>query len=236
MDEVIFLFLYHQLNEVTLRHHALLRQFHPRDEIVPLGYQLTIPKVLPGTVDVALDWDYGWPIRSVWHEVDKIFLRWFRRKDRPSARRYVFFEYDILVNSTAPEFYASSWNSDLAAVSIKRPKDDPSWPWWRHGPRLGVSEAHWCGVVPMSATMWSNEAFTRLAASNRFQDCYCELRMGTLARMLGLHLEVIPNAFRSVSWRERDITVDQRRTWFHPVKNIEGQSLPNIALPKEVSP
>jgi hypothetical protein len=66
MDDVIFLFLYHELTPVTLRHFALLRQFHPQTEIVPLAYQLKSPQVLPHTVDVALDWDYGWPIRNIW--------------------------------------------------------------------------------------------------------------------------------------------------------------------------
>jgi hypothetical protein len=218
MDEVIFLFLYHKLDAATQRHFELLRRQHPRDRVVPLGYQFKIPKLIEETVDVALDWDYGWPIYSTWHEVDKIFLRWFLKPGQPQARRYVFFEFDILATIPAQQFYGSAWNTDAAATCVLTPEKDPKWHWWIHASRLGDAFPMRQGAAPLAATLWSHEALDRISRTRRFQDCYCELRMATLAKVLGFHCAAIDGAHKTVSSVPTDIQVHNRPAWFHPVK------------------
>ncbi len=220
MEEVIFLFLYHKTDAVTQRHFQLLGQLHSRAQVVPLGYQLSVPERLPGTVDVALDWDYGWPIRSVWHESDKIYMRWFLSPKRPKARRYIFFEYDIWPNAAADAFYGDAWNSEVAATSIKTPESDPAWLWWAHAPRLKFAFPLRQGISPLAGVLWSHEALDRLSQSRQFQDCYCELRLGTLAKLLGLKCTAIPQAHRTISWRPQDIQVSSQPAWYHPVKQL----------------
>jgi len=66
MEEVMFLFLYHELTPVVQTHFDLVRKFHGREEIVPLDYHLRGAAGLPGTLDIARAADCGWPIRKVW--------------------------------------------------------------------------------------------------------------------------------------------------------------------------
>lgn len=219
MEEVVFLFLYHKVDEVTYRHFELLQKLHPRDQIVPVAYELKGNPVLPGTVDVGLDWDYGWPIFSTWHEIDKIYLRWFLRPNRPAARRYVFFEYDILPKCTAEAFYGPTWNSDCAAVSVQLPETDHSWHWWRQSNSLDLKHfASRCGVSPLAGTLWSHNSLQAIARRPALGSCFCELRMGTLLRSRGFTPAVIPNASATMSWRASEMTVSDAKTWFHPVK------------------
>ena len=219
MEEVIFLFRYHKLDEVTLRHYRMLEKFHPAHQIVPLGYELKIPDWLPGTVDVALDWDYGWPIYDSWLDGDKVYLRWFLGPHRPQARRYIFFEYDIQVKAPAKEFYGSTWDADAAAVGVRTPQSDPAWVWWAHAPRLGDAFVYRQGMTPLAGTLWTHEAMSRISQSRQLLKCYCELRMGTLAKRLGLQCAAIPGAAPSFSWRAEDIRVTNQATWIHPVKH-----------------
>jgi len=218
MEEVIFLFLYHKLDAVTLRHHQMLQQLHPRDQIIPVGYQLKVPEPIPGSVDVALDWDYGWPIDDIWPHVDKIYLRWFHRPNRPRARRYVFYEYDVLPKAPAHDFFGTTWNAEVAAVDIKTPDSDPAWLWWRHGSLLEMPKSLWQGLTPLAVQLWSDEALSRVANDRRFQRCYCELRLGTLAKMLGILPAIIPSASQTISWRAEDIKISDAPGWYHPVK------------------
>lgn len=218
MEEVVFLFLYHQLGPVTRRHYQMLQTLHPRDPIVPIGYRFKIPKQLPGTVDVALQDDHGWPIGQTWPEIDKIFLRWYLGSTGPRARRYVFFEYDILPRVAASQFYGTAWNVDVAAATIKTPVHHPEWYWWMQGPLLGAAYPHRCGVSPLAGTLWSNAALEKIARTPRLGSCHCELRMGTLARLLGFRPVEIPRAYRTISWQPGEIQVTSEATWFHPVK------------------
>ena len=53
MEEVILLFLYHELNAVTRRHFEALQRLHPREQIVPLTYQFEGREALPGSVPLT---------------------------------------------------------------------------------------------------------------------------------------------------------------------------------------
>jgi hypothetical protein len=71
----------------------------------------------------------------------------------------------------------------------------------------------------MAASLWSHEALTRISLQGRFLRCFCELRLGTLTRLVGLEPKEIPGAKATVSWRpEQDPTIAPA-TWLHPVKH-----------------
>ena len=186
MEEVIFLFSYHRLDDLTHRHFTRLGQLHPRDLIVPLTHRYATGDMLPGTVDVALDQDYGWPIQNPWTDRDKVYLRWFLGKPRPQARRYVLYEYDIFANTSAEHFYGTAWNADVAAARVVVPQDAPQWPWWRQSAGLEEAAPLRTGLSPLAASLWSHEALTRISSQPRFQRCFAELRMGTMAPRGGI--------------------------------------------------
>jgi len=219
MEEALFLFLYHQLDEVTQRHYQRLCQFHPHWQVVPLTYQYQGGPQLPGTVDVALEADQGLPIGQVWPERDKVFLRWFLGEKRPQARRYIFCEYDLYVNGPAEAFYGSVWDADVAAARMVVPQDAAHWPWWRQAPSLEEAFPLRMGLSPMAGSLWSHEALTRISRQRRFLRCFCELRLGTLARLVGLEPKEIPGAKATVSWRPEQDPAKGPATWLHPVKH-----------------
>jgi hypothetical protein len=218
MEEVIFLFLYHQLDSVTRRHYEQLQRWHPGRRVVPLVYQYRGREVLPGTEDIALDWDYGWPVFNAWLELDKIYMRWFLKPGRPRAERYVFFEYDIYANAPAEVFYGPAWHAPVAAARIGEPHSHPHWTWWCQERWLEEAFAFRCGLIPMAATLWSYEALDRIAHTPRFQRCISELRMGTLARFLGFQPVPIPGAGATIRSRPELTPSSGTATWFHPVK------------------
>jgi hypothetical protein len=219
MEEVIFLFSYHRLDDVTRRHHARLAQLHPHNLIVPLTHQYQGGESLPDTVDVALDWDHGWPILNPWTDRDKVYLRWFLGDKRPQARRYVFFEYDVFANTRAEAFYGTAWQADVAAARVVVPQDAPHWNWWQQAAWLEEGYPLRTGLSPMAASLWSHEALTRIARQPRFLRCFAELRMGTLARLAGLTPLEIPGATATITWRPEQDPSSELATWLHPVKH-----------------
>ena len=218
MQELLILFLYHALDATTKAHFEKLQALHSEYQIVPIAYRFQGDELLPGTVDVGLEPDHGWPIERVWREVDKVYLRWYLGSQRPKAKRYVFFEYDILANCAAASFFGPTWNSPVAVARIKTPDSNPGWPWWGDVSELGAASEYRCGVLPLAATLWSDEALAAIAHSRLLQSCFCELRMGTLAKMYGFEPQVIPGAERTISWKSDRIQVTDELTWFHPVK------------------
>jgi hypothetical protein len=218
MEEAIFLFLYHQLDDVTRRHYQRLCQLHPQWQVVPLTYQYAGAEDLPGTVDVALEWDHGWPVFNPWMDRDKIYLRWFLNPNRPQAVRYVFCEYDLHVNAPAETFYGAAWQADVAAARVVVPQDAPQWHWWQQVPWLEEAAPLRTGLSPLAASLWSHEALTCIARQPRFLRCFAELRLGTLARVAGLTPVEIPNAKATIAWRPEQDPSNGGATWFHPVK------------------
>ena len=222
MEEVIFLFMYHQLDDVTQRNFDRMGKFHPRAPLIPLAYQYEGQQSLSGTVDVALEQDYGWPILNVVPmEPDKLFMRWFLGSKRLQARRYVICEYDLFVNAAAETFYGSAWQADVAAARVVVPQDAPQWPWWKQAPWLDEAYPLRVGLSPLAASLWSHEALTRMARQPRFLRCHGELRMGTLARLVGLEPKEISGAKVTIGWRpEQNPSEGAAATWFHPVKHL----------------
>jgi len=219
LEDVIFLFLYHQVDAVTQRHFAQLRQFHPGALILPLTYRFLGSERLPGTIDVSLDSDHGWTIANPWMERDKIYLRWFLGPKRPLAQRYIFCEYDLCVQAPAEKFYGAAWNADVAGARVVIPQDAPQWPWWQQAAELEEAYPLRVGLSPLAASLWSHNALTRIARHPRFQHCFAELRIGTLARVAGLQLKEIPGATATISWRPEQDPSGKAAGWFHPVKH-----------------
>jgi hypothetical protein len=219
MEEALFLFLYHQFDDVTQRHYQRLCQFHPHWQVVPLTYQFLGTTRLAGTVDVALEEDHGLPISEAWAERDKVFLRWFLGPKRPQARRYIFCEYDLYVNGPAEAFYGPTWQADVAAARCVVPQDAPQWPWWQQASWLEEAFPLRLGLSPLAGSLWSHAALTCLACQRRFLRCFAELRMGTLARVVGLEPQEIPGAKATLGWRPEQDPATAKATWLHPVKH-----------------
>jgi hypothetical protein len=220
MEEVLFLFSYHRLDDVTRRHYARLGQLHPCNLIVPLTHRYQGGESLPDTVDVAGDVDHGWPILNPWTDRDKVYLRWFLRAKRPQARRYVFFEYDVFANAPAETFYGAAWDAEVAAARVVVPQDAPRWPWWRQAVSLEDAMPLRTGLSPIAASLWSHEALTRITRQPRFLPCFAELRLGTLARAVGLTPVEIPGAKATIGWRPEQDPTGGQTTWFHPIKHL----------------
>ena len=225
MDELAILFLhYGPLNIAAQDHFQRLIRMHPRDLVIPIAYQMN-HSAIPGTVDVAsLESDYGWPIVDPYSECDKIYYRWFLNPKRPSARRYIFFEYDILPNCTAQNFYREVWNSDVAAADIVDLKTEPDW-WaarWHGDTHDGLLNVG-MGLRPLAGIFWSHAALNRVAQATRMPNAWCEFHAGTLANHLGFQPVVILGAIRAMHWPPTTLRDTSAARWFHPVKDVHAR-------------
>ena len=226
MDELIILFLYHGGNlPVAVDHYHRLRTLHPRDLVVPIAFQLA-SQVIPGTADIAHDsHDYDWPLTDVYAQADKVFYRWFLNPRNPKARRYIFFEYDILPKCPAQESYREVWDADVAASDVVDMIAEPDWWPARWGPPIEPDLLPYqIGLRPLAGAFWSHAALERVASSRRMQGAWCEHRAGTLAKFFGFRPMRIPGAIRTIHWPPTVLRDFSGREWFHPVKTMQPRT------------
>ena len=221
MYELIILFLYYSKNvAAAVDHFQRLQALHPEGLVVPIAFQIP-SQIIPGTKDIGLDGDdFGWPIQDAYSQCDKLYYRWFLNPRSPKARRYVFFEYDILPKCSARAFYGQAWNSDIAAADTVDMQTHADWWPGRWGPPVDAGlKPFQTGLRPLAAILWSHDALKAVSEARRMQGSWCEHRAGTLARFLGFRPTVIPGALRTIQWPPEVIRDTSARTWYHPVKS-----------------
>ena len=221
MYELIMLFLYYSKNVAAAADHLRrLQSLHPDVPVLPVAFRLP-SQIIAGTQDIGHDADdFGWPVDDAYSQCDKLYYRWFLNPRSPRARRYVFFEYDILPKCSARRVYGDAWDADVAAADIVDMQTRPDWWPGRWGPPVDAElRPFQMGLRPLAAILWSHDALKAVAESRRMQGSWCEHRAGTLVRYLGFSPAVIPGALRTIQWPPAVIRDTSADRWYHPVKS-----------------
>jgi hypothetical protein len=201
MQDLAAIFLHHRDDAVTARHLESLRRHNPG---------------VPVTVVRGPD-DDG-PGGRGWRDCDLAFLRGVSAS--PAARRYALVEWDCRVTGPLTSWYKPAWNAPAAAsVVVRHDKGEaPGWCWWAEVGRLPTSLRPFaCGVLPLAGMLLSRDAVTALLGIVPPPDVFCEVRLGTLLRSLGVE----PTPFPSEMGRTVQCVADggeEGAAFAHPVK------------------
>jgi hypothetical protein len=202
MRDAIILFCYHKCDELTVRHLDLLRRHNPKHVVIPVIGESGVEE-LPGSVNVA-HLPSRWCTDDGWRSCDTLIYRWFQVRDL-SARRYVYFEYDVLCTIPLETAYADAWNAPVAARDFFTIQNNPKWTYFnseRSLSALGEDRKYAAGLVPMAGSVFSHESLERIVDTVVGGDVLSELRAGTAVKKLGLKVAEFPSRLRStLDWR-----------------------------------
>lgn len=128
-----------------------------------------------------------------------LYLAYDATRAKLSAKRYIFLEWDCYCNIDLSEFYKEVWHADLAAQHVIDPDKDPEWGHFDHTYSSSCPEkAKGClfGVAPLAAILLSDHALSsicdELKSDFTWRDTFCELRVATIAKFLGLNIQQMP--------------------------------------------
>jgi hypothetical protein len=138
-------------------------------------------------------------------------------------------EYDCLCTLPLKEAYSTVWESDVAAKEILLPETHDYWQWFSETHLLDETDrSYMAGLSPMACMLFSHHALEQISAAEVTNPVFCELRIGTTARRLGLHPEQFDFRMRkTVHYVECDYDFSIPGV-FHPVKEA---GLPQLTPP-----
>ena len=226
IHEVGVIFTHFNTNPVTLQNLDSIRHCNPDVPIIAVS---SSPEhILPGGLDISRDKTWAAVTRGSahqkWRNNDLKFYYGYRNR-RVDCKRWVVLEWDAYCSMPLQEFFAESWDADIACRRFFSPGEEYRWYWFRERDRLPQKfRASAQGAVPLVAVLFSNEAMHRLseAARELEKNIFCELRVGTLAKYLGLRCAGIPKAdsLRSIRWKSVPVKLLTRPGIWHAVKRL----------------
>jgi hypothetical protein len=218
--DLCILFLYHKCDALTKKHLNCLRASNPGAHIIPLTD--SVPELLPDSVDVGL-FPSSFASAHKWRNIDATLYRWFEHRVC-IARRYLIVEYDCLCNVNLDEYYAEVRDADVAGIDFFTQEDNPRWKWFGESELRNLpmeDRKYAAGISPLTCTMFSNEALESIVNNIYRNDVFCELRLGTIIRKLGLKFQRLPVLKRStICWHIYPWRAD-RAGLFHGIKSLD---------------
>ena len=225
--ELAVIFCYHKLCDVTLRNLESLKKHNPG---VPVILVSNGGEVMEGSLNsrdlLKGKWkNYGpvspflklrhlgylWhlfkkgvPIDYFWRNADMpLYLAYDATREKVSAKRYVFLEWDCFCNVDISKFYEEVWDADLAAQHVIDSAKEPEWnhfdPKYSDDCPSKVKGGLY-GVAPLAAIMLSRHALSaicnELKSDITWRNTFCELRVATIANLLSLNIQQLPEQKR----------------------------------------
>jgi hypothetical protein len=223
MGDLGIVFSHHDTSPAARQNLEALRRLNPEARL----FTLSAGEPFPGGYRVR-DLGEGGRIWShltkgdktlEWRNCDWLPYAWIQ-SGIARCSRWAFVGWDVYSTMPLAEFLKAVWDRDFAVVACS-PPSDTSWVWFRDD----VPESlfpHRCGVGP-TCFFFSSDSCARAIALRalEFRDWrgFCELRLGTFARSLGVEIAIIEGAHRTISWRWEGWQIEGRGVW-HPVKSL----------------
>jgi hypothetical protein len=219
MHEYAILFTYHRRNcPVTWDHFRRLCQLHPGVPIVPLSTGQAMD--LPNTTDVS-QYPCRWDTSDAWAAPDTMIYRWFENGKVTAAKRYINFEWDILTEVHLPDLLRPVWDAPLACMRFLRDGVNKGWYWFCERDQLPADLRPFAaGCVPFGFLLLQHHALAQLTAAARPAKVNAELRLGTVARSLGIEVAEMPWLRPTVRHAAHLIRKVDYPTIYHPVKEL----------------
>ena len=225
--EYAILFLYHKKHDpVTWKHYALTLHHNPGVPVVPICQNG--PDELPGTVDVK-DFPSKWDTDNIYYYPDTLLYRWFENRTI-SARKYVLAEYDVLPELPYPEFLADVWDAPVAAHKYFTYEWWPKWNWFEYDEACGnVPHYLWsyrAAICPFGFMLLRHDALETIVANAAPWRMFCEARIATTCRHMGIPVSTMKNTAETVGYRQKDLRRQAVPSVYHPIKDLAATLAP----------
>lgn len=142
----------------------------------------------------------GVPKEHFWNNADlPLYLAFDSFANNFPAKRIVFMEWDCYCNVSIRDFYKEVWDADLAARHVIDPSKEPDWGHFKNGLPEGVADTPetMYGIAPLAGILLSKQGLQAICEELKrkpaWRSVFCELRVATIARHLGLSIIQLPD-------------------------------------------
>jgi len=162
--------------------------------------------------------------KAAWLGTDITFFNWYANHQQGSmAKRYLLVEWDCWCNCNLRDYYEKVFDENLVVPNVKYPERD-DWFWFSSiGDLPPRARNHATGISPMCGILFSKHAMDIMVSEVLNQEYFglnSEIRLGTIATMLGIDPIINPRYNRSIGWR----------TSHYPIRNYPGIHHPRKTL------
>lgn len=187
---------------------ASFLQFNPGVEVV------TVFNEFHGVADRRLAWLCS----------DISFYNWYLEHGETNhAARYLLIEWDCWCDVNLKSYFANTWDFDLVVPSVKYHERD-EWNWFNSiGLLPDHAKRYATGVVPFCGLLLSDRAMRIICPEiikPEYASVISELRLGTVASMLGIDPVCNPVCNRTLGWQGISPFDQEYRGLHHPRKEI----------------
>jgi hypothetical protein len=143
--------------------------------------------------------------QKAWLCSDVPMYNWYLKNGKANnSERYLLVEWDCWCDISIKDYYSCVWNKDLVAPSVQYIERD-SWCWFESIKKLPEhSRKYATGVVPFCGILLSDHAMQSICPEiikPEYMKVISELRLGTVATMLGIYPVPNPQPSRALGWK-----------------------------------
>lgn len=143
--------------------------------------------------------------KTAWLSSDITIFKWFNANQQNlQVERFLLLEWDCWCDMNLKEYFSLVWDCDVVGPSVKYYERD-KWDWFNsidklpHRARIFAT-----GIVPFCGILLSSKAMTAInneILKDEFQSLNSELRLPTIATMLGFDPVPNPVCSRIITWK-----------------------------------
>lgn len=162
--------------------------------------------------------------KAAWLGTDITFFDWYVNHAKQSkAKRFLLVEWDCWCNCNLKDYYEKVFDNDLVVPNVKYPERD-DWYWFSSiGDLPPRARKFATGISPMCGVLFSKHAMDTLVdeiLNQEYLGLNSEIRLGTIATMMGIDPIVNPRYNRSIGWRTSNYPIRIYPGLHHPRKTL----------------
>jgi len=229
-NELGIWFIHHKNDELTKYHFDLLKKHNPNATIFPI--QDETKEGLPGAIKFDKK-NIFWDMADMWMCCDTYIYRFFLSDicKEKKCKRYAYVEYDSHVSGDLANVYEPVWNKDaLCGPYVFDMDKEPKCGWWAEKHTTDTIKKYgndfkndMKAIDPFCGIFSSYDIFasiTEKAKNPMFYSIFCDLRIGTIAKKLGIKMSEISEKFNK-RVRASAVKVEDEPGFYHIVKTIQ---------------
>lgn len=167
-------------------------------------------------------------LKTAWLSSDLAVFMWYAAHQHEiNSNRFLIVEWDCWCDMSAEEYYQYVWNHDFVAPTVVYPERD-TWHWFNTiGDLPDRARLYATGIIPFCGILMSDKAMRAITAEilkPEYASLNSELRLPTIATMLGFHPVPNPVCSRGITWKNSVPFAGQFKGLHHPRKTLPSKN------------
>lgn len=211
------------VNDITVKHIELMRQYNPNVPIETISGNIPFKNGL--AANKLHDLNDIWQRVAInknkaWQNCDLLnYLWWLNKKN--NCKKWILLEADVRCNMNLKEFWGNNWN-DPFVVAGRAGITEGEWYWKKEYNHLPESyKPYYTGIMPFTVILINDDVLTKMVKllQEEYLDVFCEVRFPTLANRVGYPPKGFKNYKGNISFQklQPDLDITQEGLW-HPVR------------------